>query len=239
MNMEFNKMKNLSEDLREYLLGKGASIIGFADLQELPLADRYGYRYGISFGIALNPEKVRAIYPSPSMHYYNEYIGVSNRLYKLAEDGADFLNSKGIDALPLTQANVVKDASGFRSKLPFKTVATRAGLGWIGKCAFLVTEQFGPALRLGVILTNAQLDIGTPINSSRCGKCEECKNMCPADGVSGKDWIVGMDRDELLNAKACKANVIERGKKLNGLTEGTCGLCIWSCPWTQRYLRRS
>ena len=231
-------MKNLSEELREFLLKQGASVVGFADLIELPLSDRYGYRYGVSFGIQLNPEKVRVIFPGPSMDYYNEYIGVSDRLYLLAQQGADFLNSKGLDALPLTKSNVVKDDSVFRSRLPFKTVATRAGLGWIGKCAFLVTEQFGPALRLGVILTNAELEVGKPINTSRCGQCEECKNMCPAGGVSGKDWKVGVDRDELLNAKACKAKVVERGEKL-GLTEGTCGLCIWACPWTQRYLRRS
>jgi epoxyqueuosine reductase len=231
------EMKSLSEELKRYLLEQGASIVGFADLNELPLNDRYGYRYGISFGIALRLEAIKAIFPDPSMDYYDEYIGVSERLYNLAEIGANFLKSKGIDALPLTKSTVVKDDSVFRSKLPFKTVATRAGLGWIGKCAFLVTEQFGPALRLGVILTNAQLDVGKPTNNSRCGKCEECKKLCPAGGVSGKNWKLGVDRDELLNAKACKAKVVERGIKLNELTEGTCGLCVWSCPWTQKYLK--
>lgn len=231
-------MKSLSAELREYLLKNGASVVGFADLSELPLFERYGYRFGVSFGIALKPEKVRTIYPGPSIDYYNEYIGVSDRLYELAERGANFLKRKGVDALPLTKSNVVKDDNVFRSKLPFKTVATRAGLGWIGKCAFLVSEQFGPALRLGVILTNEELEVGTPINKSRCSKCEDCKNICPAGGVSGKNWKLGVDRDELLNAKACKAKVVERGEKL-GLTEGTCGLCIWACPWTQRYLRKS
>ncbi|HEX9897289.1 MAG TPA: hypothetical protein VGA85_06495 [Dehalococcoidales bacterium] len=230
-------MKSLSEELREFLLEQGASIVGFADLNELPLSYRNGYRFGVSFAIALKPEAVRAIFPGPSLDYYREYLDVSDRLYELDRRGVDFLKSKGIEALPLTPDNVVKDDNVFRSKLPFKTVATRAGLGWIGKCAFLVTEQFGPALRLGVILTNAQLDVGKPVNSSRCGKCEECKNMCPAGGVSGNDWKVGMDRDELLNAKACKAKVVERGEKL-GLTEGTCGLCIWACPWTQLYLKK-
>lgn len=231
-------MKSLSQELREYLLKEGASVVGFADLNELPLSDRYGYGFGISFGIALKPEAIRAIFPGPSMIYFDEYIDVSDRLYGLVESGADFLKGKGIEAFPLTKSNIVKDDSVFRSKLPLKTVATRAGLGWIGKCAFLVTEQFGPALRLGVILTNAHLEVGKPVNTSRCGKCEECKNICPADGVSGIDWKVGVDRDELLNAKACKAKVVERGEKL-GLTEGTCGLCIWACPWTQRYLRKS
>jgi epoxyqueuosine reductase len=232
-------MRNISRDLKEFLIQQGASVVGFADLKELPLSDRNGYRFGVSFAIALKPEAVRAIYPGPSLEYYKEYLGVSDRLYELAEFGADFLKSKKIDALPLTKSNVVKDDSVFRSKLPFKTVATRAGLGWIGKCAFLVTEQFGPAIRLGVILTNAQLEVGKPVNSSRCGKCEECKKLCPAGGVSGNNWQLGIDRDELLNAKACKANVIERGKMLNGLTEGTCGLCIWACPWTQRYLKHT
>jgi len=74
-------MKNLSEELREYLLEQGASIVGFADPNELPLSDRNGYRFGVSFVIALKPEAVRAIYPGPSLEYYKAYRNVSDRAY--------------------------------------------------------------------------------------------------------------------------------------------------------------
>lgn len=229
-------MNTIGEEFRAYLIKQGASVVGFADLSMLPASVRNGYNFGVSIAVALQPEKVRAIYPGPSLDYYHEYRNVSGKLKSIANDGALYLKNKGIDALPLTGGNVEKDDAVFRSKLPFKTVATIAGLGWIGKCAFLVTEKYGAAVRLGVILTNKQFGIGTPITTSRCGNCEKCKIICPADGVSGKQWEIGVDRDELLNAKECKAKVIERGKSLNGLEEGTCGLCIWACPWTQRYL---
>ena len=41
-----------------------------------------------------------------------------------------------------------------------KTAATRAGLGWIGKTALLVTPEWGPAVRLGTVFTYAALGAG-------------------------------------------------------------------------------
>ena len=55
------------------------------------------------------------------------------------------------------------------AELPHKTVATRAGIGWIGKCALLVTEKYGSAIRLTTVLTDMDLETDQPINGSKCG----------------------------------------------------------------------
>ena len=46
-----------------------------------------------------------------------------------------------------------------------------------------------------------------------------------------------MDRDDLLDAFACKKAGAERGKVFN-VTDGTCGVCISVCPWTKRHVSR-
>ena len=47
-----------------------------------------------------------------------------------------------------------------------------------------------------------------------------------------------MNRDDFYRALDCRDKINERGKGL-GLTEVTCGLCIWACPWTQKHLKKS
>jgi len=228
----------LNAEIEQHQRRQGAAIIGFADLSGLPSDVRDSYRYGISIAVELNPKIVNIIGNGPSVEYYNEYKRTNNLLNKLAESGAELLKTKGFAALAKTQSVVIQDEKTKRTKLPHKTVATKAGFGWIGKCALLITEEYGPAIRITSILTNADLDVGVPITESRCGDCEKCKNSCPAGAVTGRQWQPGMNRDDFYHALDCKNKIIERGKKI-GLTEGTCGLCIWVCPWTQKHLKVS
>ena len=44
------------------------------------------------------------------------------------------------------------------------------------------------------VLTNADLDVGTPITESRCGVCEDCKKICPAGAVTGKQLGTGHEQ---------------------------------------------
>lgn len=229
--------KSISEEIREKLIERGASIVGFADLTNVPEQDRKGFRYGIVIGAALNPEIVLGIKNGPTLEYYSEYKRINKLLNELDEYAADLLREKGFDALPKVQSIVEIDEKTRRTELPHKTVATRAGTGWIGKCALLVTEEFGSALRISSVLTNAELDAGMPINKSKCGDCTVCKDICPAGAVSGNRWEVHKDRDEFYNAFECRKTARERSSKV-GIDESLCGLCILKCPWTKRYLRK-
>ena len=231
-------MNALNKEIKESLLRQGAAIVGFADLSDLPAESRDGYRYGISIAVELNPAIVKIIGNGPSLEYYNEYRSKSDKLVELAENCTGLLKARGFDARAQTRSVVNQDEKTKRTKLPHKTVATKAGLGWIGKCALLVTEEYGLAIRIISVLTNLNLDVGVPITESRCGTCEECKKICPAGAVTGIQWKPGMNRDDFYHALDCRDKIKERGKGF-GLTEGTCGLCFWACPWTQKHLKKS
>jgi len=235
---ESTMTNQLNTEIEQLLKRQGAALVGFADLSDLPPDIRDGYRYGISIAVELNPQIVKIIGNGPSKEYYNEYKSKNNFLNQLAENCAGLLKTKGFNALAKTQSVVVQDEKTKRTKLPHKTVATKAGLGWIGKCALLITEEYGPAIRITSVLTDADLDVGTPIVASKCGDCEECKKICPAGAVTGKQWESGMNREDFYHALDCRDKIKERGMGL-GFTEGTCGLCFWVCPWTQKHLKKS
>jgi epoxyqueuosine reductase QueG len=215
--------------VKEILSGRDVALLGFANLGEIDIDARRGFRYGVSVAMALT------VLPSteePSAAYYDEYKRVSAALQETSAFLAEQIRARGYNALSLWLLN--RQDADFRTPLPFKTLATRAGLGWIGKSAALVTKEYGSAVRLGGVLTDMPLQTGTPINTSLCGDCMECVKRCPGNAIKGGLWSLGVGRDYLLDAHACKRAAVERGDAL-GKTEGTCGICLAVCPWTKRY----
>jgi epoxyqueuosine reductase len=104
---------------------------------------------------------------------------------------------------------------------------------WKPHCSTL-SKQYGNAIRLNGVLTDMLLTVGTPVNESFCGNCEECVRHCPGQAIKGNTWSLHVDRDNLLDAAGCKKAVMERGKAFN-VAGGACGICIAVCPWTKRY----
>jgi epoxyqueuosine reductase len=108
---------------------------------------------------------------------------------------------------------------------PHKTAATRAGLGWIGKTALLVTARFGPRVRFATVFTDLGLPAGEPVDTGRCGACRRCVDACPAGAGRDVAWCAGMTRDELYDEKACERQLEEFGD-----VGEVCGICIVVCP---------
>jgi epoxyqueuosine reductase len=228
-------MVPLETKLRESLYAKGAVLIGFADLIEIPAEVRHSMRYGISIAAALNPTIIKNIIHGPTREYLAEYNRVNDLLADLAKETAAILQGCGYEAIAKAPTNAEIDPATHSTPLPHKTVATRAGLGWIGKNALLVTERYGSAVRLSTILTHAPLKTAIPVNRSRCGECVICKEACPGHAPSGINWNVHLYRDVFFNAYECRRTARELAAKV-GMDETVCGICIAVCPWTRKYL---
>ncbi|HCW54359.1 MAG TPA: epoxyqueuosine reductase [Clostridium sp.] len=226
--MEYNLL--IENELKE----KGAAIVGFADLSYVDEDIKRGFKYGISIAMVVNPEIIERIPKGPYMEYYHEIERVNSNLKALSMYTEQLIKSLGFNAFSL--ANMKQD-DNFRTVLPYKTLATQSGIGWIGKSATLVTKEYGNAIRLNGVITDMPFKVGKPIVESKCGKCTICADNCPAEAIQGMNWNINIDRDELLNARMCKNKTIERGISLN-VKWGTCGMCIALCPYTKRYIRR-
>ena len=114
-------------------------------------------------------------------------------------------------------------------------MATKAGLGWIGKCGLLITKSFGSALRLTTVLTNIELSTSEPVKNSICGSCRACVEACPTNAILGRNWHVGMPRNKIYDPFICRNFIQEIVRKKN-IEDLICGKCIVSCPWTKKYI---
>ncbi|MCL4543185.1 MAG: tRNA epoxyqueuosine(34) reductase QueG [Chloroflexi bacterium] len=59
-----------------------------------------------------------------------------------------------------------------------RAIATRAGLGWIGKNTCLLTHSLGSWLLLAEVATDLEIDPDPPLRTT-CGRCARCLPACP------------------------------------------------------------
>jgi epoxyqueuosine reductase len=231
-------MPTLNEKLTQFLKSHGASLSGFADLKEIESKARDGFPYSISIAVALNPAIISGIKEGPTAAYYHEYKRVNQILDKLGQYAARFLSEQGYKAQSFAATNAGIDRRTLSTRLPHKTTATRAGLGWIGKSNLLVTKKYGSAVRLTTVLTDAPITPGRLVNDSLCGHCTDCVDACPAHVHTGFNWQLGMSREALYDAFKCHEKAREFQKLREGVHDNICGICIVACPWTKQYLER-
>jgi epoxyqueuosine reductase len=115
--------------------------------------------------------------------------------------------------------------------------AARAGLGFIGKNAMLISRAHGNWLLLAAILTRAELAADEPASSGPghgrfCGKCTRCLDACPTRAFP---------EPGVVDARRCISyqTIENRGVIPRELREGIgarvfgCDLCLEVCPWNR------
>ena len=114
----------------------------------------------------------------------------------------------------------------------FKYAAVNAGLGWIGKNDVVITEKYGPRVRLSAILIDAEFPYGERVEQSRCPEeCRLCVDICPHGALTGRQWDIHSQRRELIDYQLCNQKrslfIKSHGRK------NACGLCLAVCPFGQ------
>jgi epoxyqueuosine reductase QueG len=143
---------------------------------------------------------------------------LSGRITKATYDFAKASRKAGFKALPLPSAGCPMDTRFLDAIFSYKHAGEAAGLGKIGWSSLLVTPEFGARVRLGICLTEAELE-PTPVKTMEldCADCGDCIKTCPAGALSkprkGEPYAI--------NKYACSAF------RVSG---GGCSECLRVCP---------
>jgi epoxyqueuosine reductase len=238
-------IKIIDRIVRSHLIPSEDHIYGFADLTGLLERKFNGYNYGISIGRKLDYSIVDKVINGPTLEYYSHYRQINKDLAILTKKISEDLNDQGIETLDIepTVSTSELDTVYFktlRTDLSHKMVATRSGLGWIGKTDLFISREFGPRLRLVSILLKTPVKPNTkPTDISRCGSCNICVDICPAKAANGKLWDITIDREDFFDPWKCRTQCAEFGKTRLGMDARICGICVAACPIGGKNIRNS
>lgn len=231
------EMQNkIIEIVKRHLIPSGNYMYGFSDLTGLLSSKFDDYKWGISLGRKLDSTIIDRISEGPTMEYYLHYKAINEELSVLSGRISEDLKNNGFENLRLPpsvstqQLDTIYSAT-LRTDISHKMVATRAGLGWIGKTDLLITKKFGPRLRLTTILLKDQvIPESKPIDISRCGTCNICVDTCPAKAANGKIWDITVEREEFFDPWKCQQQCAEFGRTRLSADARVCGICVAVCP---------
>jgi epoxyqueuosine reductase len=128
-----------------------------------------------------------------------------------AEVGGEFAFKVCVDSSPVAE----------------RSLAVRAGLGFIGRNRMLINPTLGPAIFLGELVTDMELAPDSPV-SDRCGDCTRCIDACPTGALSRE----GLDAGKCLSYLTIEHKgeiphdlAWRMGNRLYG-----CDECVNACP---------
>jgi epoxyqueuosine reductase len=216
-------------ELIKHLKDNGASIVGFSHLKNILPENLKDLEYGISIGVRLSDAIIDQIENEPTFTYFHHYRTVNTLIDQITLKAMLFIMNTGFKSFAIPASQTVHDSDKKHyGTFPHKTAANLAGLGWIGKSALFISNDFGPRIRLGTILTDMPLPFSKPDLASKCGECSECVKNCPAKAISGLNWQEGFEREKIFDAKACADFMFKEFKNIG--RGSVCGICIKACP---------
>ena len=110
--------------------------------------------------------------------------------------------------------------------------AERAGLGWIGKHAGLLSREIGSWFLLGEVLIDRELDSDPPTDREHCGTCRRCIDVCPTAAIVAPYQLDANRCISYLTIEHRGAIPREFRTAIGDWIFG-CDLCQEACPWNR------
>lgn len=240
-NMLVSNPAEMSKKIKEVAKWLGADLIGITKMDLNWFYSHWGThtveRYGVhEEGIPIEvPEEYKwAIVMAIEMDYENLKRSPANcattdlaysHMAIVSSSLAEFIRELGYKATPLGNEMALS--------IP---MAVDAGLGELGRNGLLITEKFGPRVRICKVITSLPLATDKPIDlglQAFCEACRRCADTCPGRAVkdgerTDKPWNIS-NNEGILKWPVDGEKCLDWWAK-NG---SWCAACIRVCPWNK------
>lgn len=206
------------KDLNEFeLLAKnlGIDTIGYTKVDRSFIFENKSIKFSNAIILIMKMDH-SIIQRAPSKESEKEIYRTYSQLNKAINKLSYFLNIKGYK----TQ---VGNALG--GDVNYPRLAEKAGLGLIGKNGILISEKFGPSIRIAAIYCDIKNLNYTDSDKylwikDFCNSCNNCVDKCPANAIYKDTKIYEDGNEKHIDYKKCAISF----SKNNG-----CSVCLKEC----------
>lgn len=217
----------IQDELKEYLISQGATDVGFCHIND---GDFDECCYGISIVVHLSDAIVDEIGAEPTHTYFNHYRSINAFIDSLLLKAGMFLQNKGYKYITVAASQSInKDGWNYMGRYSHKKVAALSGLGTIGKSSMFLHKQYGANVRLGSLFTNCGFDVSDVKPVSLCKDCNLCVEACPSGAISGNEWSIEKEREDMFDPEKCSNYMKQKFKHIG--RGAVCGICMKVCPF--------
>ena len=155
--------------------------------------------------------------------------------YAYGEDYHHVIKDKLKELMAFMQDEIGEvNGRGFVDSAPVmdKAWAKKAGLGWIGKNANLITRQQGSFFFIADLIVDIEIEADGPI-TDYCGTCTRCIDACPTEAIVQPYVVDGSKCISYLTIEL-KDELVpkEFSGKMDNWMFG-CDICQDVCPWNR------
>ncbi len=214
----------LQEQIHQIFEGSPEMIFGFTGISSGLFAEEY--KSALVFAVPYTQQLTLKTYHEKTFH--EGILGAKEKLESKVSEIESLLRKEAVKYYIPEVAQ--KDDGRFAAEFSFKDAAASAGIGWFGKNDVIITEKYGPRVRLSAILIDHDFEYGQPYEKCMCpDDCEKCIGICPGHALLDVQWQVGMGRDDIIDIHHCNKIRSSLYEKLGRW--GACALCLAVCPY--------
>jgi len=185
----------LTRRAKSVALEHGADLVGVVDARDLP-----EHQEGISrilpssksVVVVASRHSLAALRSSNNQVAQFDTIHSYGQAERAAHRTARFLESNGYASVAIPAfipIDMAEPKKGMRGEICWRRAGVRCGLGSYGENGLLITREFGAAVRVSGLVTEADLEADRPLDGDVCDHCMRCVESCPADALSGEGKI--------------------------------------------------
>ncbi len=222
-------MENLKDTIKEFILSKGADLIGIASIGRFDRApdshkpeDILSDAKTVIVFAKRIPNSV--VMDGLATSYHNMMTILYKQLDIIAYETAIYIEQQRGIAIPVPSDEPYYDWNpdkvNGRGDLSHKHAAQAAGLGRLGKNSLLITPEFGNRVQLVSVVTNISLEPDPLVEDELCpSKCIICIESCPVKAISDEQQV---------NQRLCRSHMLLKLPK--GQIIYNCRECRKVCP---------
>jgi epoxyqueuosine reductase len=201
--MTTETITTLNKEVETFLKDRGAIRVGFVTIETLaggPPSTDLTYilpeaHSAISFALPLDRDIIRNFLAKKEWFKAElDDIAVNLKASKLASELAEWLKNKGFKAVGVECNNVYRqEIKGWKRDMPpdlaHRYIAARSGVGSFGWSGNIGIKDFGTAIILGTVVTDAELEPTDPLPAEEkfCTECKLCTKVCAAGFFDPKE----------------------------------------------------